>query len=132
MPGGGIGGAEGAAVAGGELLQRPLPGAGAGGTGGGGAEVAAQRRRGSELQDGAGDVVGVGPAEHPGVAVLHQRGGTALGHRDHRKAAGAGLEHDLAVGVGGSAARNPLRTSQTGKNSARRPRCLGVSGAPTL
>ena len=65
--------------------------------------MAAQQRRGRELQHGAGDVVGVGPAEHPGVAVLDQRGRAALGDRDDRQAAGAGLEHDLAVGVGGRA-----------------------------
>ena len=65
--------------------------------------MAAQQRRGGELQDGAGDVVGVGLAEHAGVAVLDQRGRAALGDGDDRQAAGAGLEHDLAVGVGGRA-----------------------------
>ena len=65
--------------------------------------MAAQQRRGGELQDGAGEVVGVGLAEHPGVAVLDQRGRAALGDGDDRQAAGAGLDHDLAVGVGARA-----------------------------
>ena len=65
--------------------------------------MAAQQRRGGELQDGAGDVVGVGPAEHAGVAVLDQRGRAALGDRDDRQAARPGLDHDLAVGVGARA-----------------------------
>lgn len=61
--------------------------------------MAAQQWRGGQLQNRAGDVVGVGLAEHAGVAVLDQRGGPALGDRDHWHAAGTGLEHDLAVGV---------------------------------
>jgi hypothetical protein len=65
--------------------------------------VAAKQRRGSQLQDRAGDVVGVGLAEHAGMAVLDQRGGSTLGDRDHGHAAGAGLEHHLPVGIGGRA-----------------------------
>ncbi len=65
--------------------------------------MAAQQRRGGELQHGAGNVVGVGPAEHSGVAVLDQGRWAALGDSDDRQTAGAGLEHDLAVRVGGRA-----------------------------
>ncbi len=48
-------------------------------------------------------MVGVGTAEQPGVAVLDQRRRAALGDRDDRQPAGAGLEDHLAVGVGDAA-----------------------------
>src|ERR1700750_3240155 len=65
-------GVESTPVARRELSHRALPGALAGGAGGGGAELAAQLRRRGELQQRAGDVVGVGAAEQAGVAVLDQ------------------------------------------------------------
>jgi hypothetical protein len=65
--------------------------------------VAPQQRRGGELQHGAGNLVGIGPAEHARVAILDQRGGAAFGHGVNGDAAGAGLEHDLAICIGGRA-----------------------------
>jgi hypothetical protein len=108
LPGEGRGDPEGTAVPACELLESPLPRTILNRADSGGTEVTAQQRRGGELEDGAGDVIGVWPAEHPGVAVLDQRGRATLGDRDDRQAAGAGLEHDLAIGVGGRAEKEDV------------------------
>jgi hypothetical protein len=57
--------AERAAVAGGQLLHRLLPGASPGGANGGGAKVAAQQQRGRRSENRAVDVVGLGLADMP-------------------------------------------------------------------
>src|SRR3954468_18967103 len=63
-------------------------------------EALALQRRGGELDDRVGQRVRVGRAQAPGDAVLEDRAGAALGHRDDRQPAGLGLEEDLPEGVG--------------------------------
>ncbi len=70
--------------------------------------MAAQQRRCRQLQDGPGDVVGVGLAEHAGMAVLDQRGRPALGDGDDGDAASARLEHHLPVGIRGRAEKEDV------------------------
>src|SRR5215218_1765762 len=116
------GGVEGAPVARRQLAQRTLPGALAGGLGGGAPQLSAQLRRGGELQQGAGDLVGVGTAEQARVAVLDQGRRTAFGDGDDREAAGGGLEHHLAVSIGAAAEEESVGAGvDAGKFLAREP-----------